>query len=72
MALDLIRDDGRVVGVLALGRLKGEAVVINASATVLAAGGAGRLFQSPAIRSMSAEAVTRSRFVQARGSATWN
>ena len=32
------------MGVLALGRLKGDAVIINAGATVLAAGGAGRLF----------------------------
>ena len=44
VALDLICDDDRAVGALALGRLKGDAVIINAGATVLAAGGAGRLF----------------------------
>ena len=44
MALDLLREEDRVVGAVALGRVKGEAVIVNAKATVLAAGGAGRLF----------------------------
>ena len=44
MVLDLLRDEDRVVGAVALGRVKGEAVIVNAKATVLAAGGAGRLF----------------------------
>ena len=42
--LDLLREADRVVGAVALGRLKGEVVVVKAGATVLAAGGAGRLF----------------------------
>ena len=42
--LDLCRaDDGRVVG--ALGLARGEPVVVRAHATVLATGGAGRLFK---------------------------
>src|SRR6185437_11459592 len=44
MALDLLREEDRVVGAVALGRVKGEAVIVNAKATILAAGGAGRLF----------------------------
>jgi fumarate reductase (CoM/CoB) subunit A len=44
MALDLLRDEDRVVGAVALGRITRKAVVILARGTVLAAGGAGRLF----------------------------
>ncbi|KPK07429.1 MAG: fumarate reductase [Betaproteobacteria bacterium SG8_39] len=45
MALDLIRDaDGDVLGVTALEMETGEAVVFHAKATLLATGGAGRIF----------------------------
>src|SRR5207302_1149767 len=45
MALDLIRDaDGDVVGVTALEMETGEAMVLLAKATILATGGAGRIF----------------------------
>ena len=45
MALDLIRDaDGDVVGVTALEMETGEAMILQAKATVLATGGAGRIF----------------------------
>ncbi|HEY3179345.1 MAG TPA: succinate dehydrogenase flavoprotein subunit [Casimicrobiaceae bacterium] len=45
MALDLIRDaDGDVVGVTALEMETGEAMVLQAKATILATGGAGRIF----------------------------
>jgi succinate dehydrogenase / fumarate reductase flavoprotein subunit len=45
MALDLIRDaDGDVVGVTALDMETGEVVVLEAKVTILATGGAGRIF----------------------------
>jgi succinate dehydrogenase / fumarate reductase flavoprotein subunit len=45
MALDLIRDaDGDVVGVTALEMETGEPMVLQAKATILATGGAGRIF----------------------------
>src|SRR6266550_3112857 len=45
MALDLIRDaDGDVVGVTALEMETGEAMILQAKATILATGGAGRIF----------------------------
>ena len=45
-ALDLLRDaDGYVLGVSALGIESGEALVIEARATLLATGGAGRIFR---------------------------
>jgi succinate dehydrogenase / fumarate reductase flavoprotein subunit len=45
MALDLIRDaDGDVVGVVALEIETGEVMVLEAKVTVLATGGAGRIF----------------------------
>ena len=44
VALDLLRDDDRVVGAVALRAIGGDVVVISARATVLAAGGAGRMF----------------------------
>jgi len=44
VALDLLRDEGRVVGAVALRAIGGEVMEISAGATVLAAGGAGRLF----------------------------
>jgi len=45
MALDLVRDaDGDVVGVTALEMETGEAFVFHAKATLLATGGAGRIF----------------------------
>ena len=45
MALDLIRDaDGDVVGVTALEMETGEAMILRAKATILATGGAGRIF----------------------------
>jgi succinate dehydrogenase / fumarate reductase flavoprotein subunit len=45
MALDLIRDaDGDVVGVVAMEMETGEVSVLQAKATVLATGGAGRIF----------------------------
>ena len=45
MALDLIRDaDGDVLGVTALEMETGEVVVLEAKVTVLATGGAGRIF----------------------------
>ncbi|HEX9180368.1 MAG TPA: succinate dehydrogenase flavoprotein subunit [Burkholderiales bacterium] len=47
MALDLIRDqDGDVLGVTALEMETGEVYVLEARATVLATGGAGRIFHS--------------------------
>jgi succinate dehydrogenase / fumarate reductase, flavoprotein subunit len=47
MALDLIRDsDGDVLGVVALEIETGQAVIFRAKATVLATGGAGRIYQS--------------------------
>lgn len=47
MALDLIRDaDGDVLGVVALEMETGELMILQAKATVLATGGAGRIFQS--------------------------
>ena len=47
MALDLIRDaDGDVLGVTALEIETGEMMVFHARATLLATGGAGRIFQS--------------------------
>src|SRR6476661_2742514 len=45
MALDLIRDaDGDVVGVTALDMETGDVVALEAKVTVLATGGAGRIF----------------------------
>jgi succinate dehydrogenase / fumarate reductase flavoprotein subunit len=47
MALDLIRDaDGDVLGVTALEIETGEVMLFQARATLLATGGAGRIFQS--------------------------
>ncbi|HET7831352.1 MAG TPA: succinate dehydrogenase flavoprotein subunit [Gallionella sp.] len=47
MALDLIRDpDGDVLGVTALEIETGEMMIFQARATLLATGGAGRIFQS--------------------------
>ena len=47
MALDLIRDaDGDVLGVTALEIETGEVMVFQARATLLATGGAGRIFES--------------------------
>jgi succinate dehydrogenase / fumarate reductase flavoprotein subunit len=47
MALDLIRaQDGSILGVVALEMETGEAMIFRAKATVLATGGAGRIFQS--------------------------
>ena len=45
MALDLVRDaDGDVLGVVALEMETGEVMVLQAKATMLATGGAGRIF----------------------------
>ena len=45
-ALDLLRDDeGQVLGVTALAIASGEACVFSARATILATGGAGRIYQ---------------------------
>jgi fumarate reductase (CoM/CoB) subunit A len=44
LALELLLDDGEVVGVVAADRTTGELVVVRARQTVLATGGAGRLF----------------------------
>jgi succinate dehydrogenase / fumarate reductase, flavoprotein subunit len=45
MALDLIRDsDGDVLGVVALEMETGDVVILQAKATLLATGGAGRIF----------------------------
>ncbi len=47
MALDLVRDaDGDVVGVVAMEMETGEVTILEAKATVLATGGAGRIFQA--------------------------
>ena len=47
MALDLIRDaDGDVLGVTAMEIETGEVMIFQARATLLATGGAGRIFQS--------------------------
>ena len=47
MALDLIRErDGNVLGVVALDMETGEPMILQARATVLATGGAGRIFNS--------------------------
>lgn len=47
MALDLIRDkEGNVIGIVALEMETGEPMIFQAKATVLATGGAGRIFQS--------------------------
>ena len=47
MALDLIRNQqGEVLGVVALEMETGEAVILQARSTVLATGGAGRIFHS--------------------------
>jgi fumarate reductase (CoM/CoB) subunit A len=42
--VDLLQDDGRVVGAIGLGRDAARGWVIRAGATILAAGGAGRMF----------------------------
>ena len=45
MALDLVRDaDGDVLGVVALEMETGDVVIVQAKATLLATGGAGRIF----------------------------
>jgi fumarate reductase (CoM/CoB) subunit A len=44
LVVELLVDDGRVVGALGIRRDRAELVLIRAGATVLAAGGAGRLF----------------------------
>ncbi len=47
MALDLVRDaDGDVVGVVALEMETGEVMILEAKVTVLATGGAGRIWQA--------------------------
>lgn len=47
MALDLIRDyEGAVVGIVALEMETGQVVVFQAKATILATGGAGRIYHS--------------------------
>ncbi|OIQ87626.1 succinate dehydrogenase flavoprotein subunit [mine drainage metagenome] len=47
MALDLVRDaDGDVVGVVAMEMETGEVTIFEAKSTVLATGGAGRIFQA--------------------------
>ena len=47
MALDLIRDyEGAVVGIVALEMETGEVMVFQSKATILATGGAGRIYQS--------------------------
>ena len=47
MALDLIRDaDGDVVGVVALEMETGEVMILESKVTVLATGGAGRIWQA--------------------------
>ncbi|NCU94712.1 MAG: FAD-dependent oxidoreductase, partial [Betaproteobacteria bacterium] len=47
MALDLVRDaDGDVVGVVALEMETGECMILQSRATLLATGGAGRIFAS--------------------------
>jgi len=42
--VDLLESDGKVIGAVGLGRDQARAWVIRAGATILAAGGAGRLF----------------------------
>lgn len=44
LVVELLIDDGRVIGALGLRRDRAELVLILARATILAAGGAGRLF----------------------------
>jgi len=44
LVVELLVDDGRVVGALGLRRDRAELVLVRAGATVVAAGGAGRLF----------------------------
>lgn len=44
VVLDLLRDDGRIVGAVGVNRLKVEGFVVWAGAVILAAGGAGRMF----------------------------
>jgi succinate dehydrogenase / fumarate reductase flavoprotein subunit len=47
MALDLVRDaDGTVLGVTALEMETGEAMILQAKATIFATGGAGRIFSA--------------------------
>ncbi len=47
MALDLIKDsEGNILGVVALEMETGEPMIFQAKATVIATGGAGRIFQS--------------------------
>lgn len=47
MAIDLVRDrEGRVLGVVALDLERGEPLLVEARATLLATGGAGRIFQA--------------------------
>ena len=44
VVLDLLREDGKIVGAIGVNRLRVEGYVIRAGAVILAAGGAGRLF----------------------------
>src|SRR6185436_699897 len=44
LVVELLVDDGRVVGAVGLRRDRAELVIVQAGATILAAGGAGRLF----------------------------
>ena len=44
LVVELLVDDGRVVGALGIRRDRAELVMVQAGATILAAGGAGRLF----------------------------
>ena len=47
LAIDLVRDaEGRVLGVVALDMEQGESLLVEARATLLATGGAGRIFQA--------------------------
>ncbi len=47
LAIDLVRDaEGRALGVVALDMERGEPLLVEARATLLATGGAGRIFQA--------------------------
>ncbi|MDR3478731.1 MAG: succinate dehydrogenase flavoprotein subunit [Gammaproteobacteria bacterium] len=45
-AIDLVKTDAGIAGVIALDIVSGEVVFLKARATILATGGAGRIFQS--------------------------